>query len=299
MTARTIQTTRELSTGTRSVTRTPATARSSGWVPLTRLDVRWTQPGERAMHKNYLMHDSLIIRFLSLLAVVFVVFAGVWGVSYWPLPEHLLTGRAGSQILAGSGLAGGSAWLEWMRILGLNLAVAVLFLVSANLIITKRGDPFGYVSVVMVAPIFAVIIGTNCFTIPMPVRVPPSIRIFGSSGAYVIMAYALAVAATESMGRWRIKRWWALDGEGQGNRHSALCGGSIGPRRACYSVCRGGFRSQPTWACKHPDRCSVSHTFFSDGTGDEAAWQYRHEKPGRRKAPKFSAWEPLPGESHL
>lgn len=167
------------------------------------------------MHKNYLMHHSLIIRFLSLLAVVSVVFAGVWGVSYWLMPEHLLTGRAGSQILAGSGLAGGSVWLEWMRILGLNLAVAVLFLVSANLIITKRGYPFGYVTVVMVAAIFAVIIGTNSFTIPMPVRMPPSIRIFGSSGAYEIMAYVLAVAATNSIGRWRIKRWWAFHGTTQ------------------------------------------------------------------------------------
>lgn len=164
------------------------------------------------MRTSHLMHDRLIIRFLALLAVVFVVFVCVWGASYWLLPEHLLTGRAGSQILAGSGLAGGSVWLEWMRIFGLNLAVAALFMVSANLIITKREYPFGYVTVVMVAAIFAVIIGTNSFTIPMPVRMPPSIRIFSSSGAYEIMAYVLAVTATTSIGRWRIKRWWALRG---------------------------------------------------------------------------------------
>ena len=164
------------------------------------------------MLRRYLTYDRLIVRFLSLLAVVAVAFVAVWGASYWLLPEGLLTGRTGAHALAGTGLAGGSVWLEWIRILSLNLALAAVFMVSGNLIITKRGYPFGYVSVVLVGVIFAVAVGTNSFTIPMPVRMPPSLAILGSSGAYEIMAYVLAVAATTSIGRWRIRRWWAIHG---------------------------------------------------------------------------------------
>ncbi|MBG0738040.1 hypothetical protein IV500_01130 [Paeniglutamicibacter antarcticus] len=140
--------------------------------------------------------------------------------SYWLLPEGLLTGRTGTQALAGTGLAGGSVWLEWMRILGLNLAVTALLLVPANLITTKRGYPFGYISVLLLVAVLAVIVGTNSFTIPMPVRMPPSIGAFGSSGVYEIMAYVLAVAATPSISRWRIKKWWAIRGTTQRVRTS-------------------------------------------------------------------------------
>ena len=164
------------------------------------------------MLRRYLTHDRLVVRFLSLLAVVSIVFIAVWAASYWLLPEGLLTGRTGGQALAGAGLAGGSVWLEWMRIFGLNLVLAMFILVLANLIITKRGYPFGYVCVVLLSVVLAVVVGTNSFTIPMPVRMPPSLGAFGSSGVYEIMSYVLVVAATSSIGRWRIKRWWAVRG---------------------------------------------------------------------------------------
>ena len=100
----------------------------------------------------------------------------VWAASCWLLPERLLTGRTGAQALAGAGLAGGRAWLASMRIFGLNLVFTMLILVPANLVITKRGYPFG------------------------------------SFGVYEIMSYVLVGAATTSIGRWRIKRWRALRG---------------------------------------------------------------------------------------
>ncbi len=174
--------------------------------------VRRTVPGKLTMLRHSLTHDRLIVRFVALLAVVSVVFVSLWGLSYWLLPEGLLTGRTGAQALGGSGLAGGSVWLEGLRILGLNLAVTALLLVPANLFITKGGYSFGFVSVVLLTAVLAVTVGTNSFTIPMPVRMPPSLGAFGSSGVYEIMAYVLVVAATTSIGRWRIKRWWAIRG---------------------------------------------------------------------------------------
>lgn len=164
------------------------------------------------MLKSYLVHERLIFRFLALLVVVAVVFVGVWGASYWLLPEGLLTGRSGAAVFAGDDLAGGSVWLEWMRILVFNVAVTALVMVPSNLLISKRGYPLGYVTVVLLAAGFAMTLGTNSFTIPMPVRLPPSFGVFGAAGIYEIMAYVLAVTATTSIGRWRVKRWWGIHG---------------------------------------------------------------------------------------
>ena len=174
--------------------------------------IRRTESGKLTMLRHSLTHDRLIVRFVALLAVVSVVFVGMWSASYWLLPEGLLAGRTGAAVFAGNDLAGGSVWLEWIRIFVFNLAVTLLILVPANLLIGKRGYPLGYMAVVLIAAGFAMTLGTNSFTIPMPVRMPPSLGAFGSSGVYEIMAYVLVVAATTSIGRWRIKRWWAIRG---------------------------------------------------------------------------------------
>lgn len=43
------------------------------------------------------------------------------------------------------------------------------------------------------------------FTIPMPVKEPPSFGVFGTAGIYEIVAYVLAVTSTTSIGRWRVR----------------------------------------------------------------------------------------------
>ena len=63
-----------------------------------------------------------------------------------------------------------------MRIFGVNLVFTMLILVPANHVITKRGYPLG------------------------------------SFGVYETMSYVLVGAATNSIGRWRIKRWRAVRG---------------------------------------------------------------------------------------
>ena len=161
--------------------------------------------------QQYLVHDKLVVRFLALLAVVAVVFVAIWAASYAFLPEGVLRGRTGGAALAGSDLAGGSVWLEWLRIFGINLAATFLFMVPANLIRTKSDYPLGYISVISVVAIAATTLGTNSFTLPMATRTPPSLAVFMSSGTYELAAYVLAVAATVSIARWRVVRWWGSD----------------------------------------------------------------------------------------
>lgn len=161
--------------------------------------------------RRFLVHDRLAVRFLALLTVAAVVFTVVWALSYAFLPEGVLRGRTGGAVLAGNDLVGGSIWLEWLRILAINLAVTFLVMVPANLIRTTRDYPFGYVSVVSIVTVAAVTIGTNSFTLPMDTRTPPSLAVFGSSGIYELAAYVLAVTATVSIARWRIVRWWGPD----------------------------------------------------------------------------------------
>lgn len=161
--------------------------------------------------ERYLTHEKLVVRFLALLGVVSIVFVAIWALSYSFLPEGLLRGRTGGQILAGNDLAGGSVWLEWLRILAINLGVTFVVMVPANLIRTRRNIPLGYFSVISVAAVCAATIGTNSFTLPMVTRMPPSLGAFTSSGVYEIAAYVLAVTATVSIARWRIARWWGPD----------------------------------------------------------------------------------------
>jgi hypothetical protein len=168
--------------------------------------------GERTVSpKHYLVHDKLLVRFLALLAVVAVVFVAGWAVAYAFLPEGVLRGRTGAAALAGSDLAGGSVWLEWLRIFGINLAVTFLLMVPANLLRTKRDYPLGYFSVIAIVTVAAVTLGTNSFTLPMATRTPPSLAVFGSTGVYELAAYVLAVTATVSIARWRTVRWWGRD----------------------------------------------------------------------------------------
>jgi hypothetical protein len=164
------------------------------------------------MFARYLTHEKLLVRFLALLGVVSVLFVVVWTLSYAFLPEGLLRGRSVAQVLTGTDLAGGSVWLEWLRIFALNLAATFLFMVPANLLRTKRDYPLGYVSVALVAAICAVILGTNSFTLPMPSRMAPSLSVFNGSGVFEIASYVLAVSATVSIARWRVIKWWGMTG---------------------------------------------------------------------------------------
>jgi hypothetical protein len=159
------------------------------------------------MFQKYLLHEKLPVRFGSLFGFVLIVFLGAWTVSYFLLPEGILLGKTATQALAGNDLAGGSVYLEWLRILALNLGMMAVF-VAINLFRAGGNVPLGYVAVAVNALLFGVIIGTNSFTLSQGGKIPPSLGIFGSSGIYEIAAYVLAAAATVSISKYRLVGKW-------------------------------------------------------------------------------------------
>jgi hypothetical protein len=156
------------------------------------------------MLKKYLMHSKLLVRFGALLAVVMSALLGAWILSYLLLPEGLLRGRTAAQALAGNDLAGGSVWLEWLRLLAINIFVVIVSIIAPNLFRTEKDYPLGYTSTALVAVIFGVTLGTDSFSLPMGGKMLPTLAIFGSSGLYEIIAYVLAAAATVSISRFRL-----------------------------------------------------------------------------------------------
>lgn len=160
------------------------------------------------MLKRYLLHEKLWVRFAALWVGTLILFVGVWAVSYLFLPEGLLRGRTAAYVLAGDDLAGGSVWLEWLRILAINLGVMFLMVMAPNLLRGENGYPYGYTSAILTTLIYAIVLGTNSFSISQGGKLPPTLEIFGRSGIYEISAYLLAAAATVSISRYRVMGKW-------------------------------------------------------------------------------------------
>ncbi len=160
------------------------------------------------MFKRYLLHENLWVRFGSLLGMVLLVLFGAWMLSYLFLPEGILRGRTAAHALAGDDLLGGSIWLEWLRILAINMAVMFLMMIAPNVIQNENGYPFGYTTAILTALIFGVVLGTDSFSISQGGKLAPTLAIFGRSGVYEISAYALAAAATVSISKYRLVGKW-------------------------------------------------------------------------------------------
>jgi hypothetical protein len=154
------------------------------------------------------LHRSMIIRFLSMYVLALVLFLVAWTISYFLLSEGVLRGRTGAQILAGSEAAD-SFLDEWLRISLINLTVGCLFVVGPNFIRSQHGYPLGYLTPLTWATFYAVYLGTNSFTFPLPDgKMPPSIAVLGRSGPYEIAAFILAAVATYSLPRYELKGRW-------------------------------------------------------------------------------------------
>jgi hypothetical protein len=160
------------------------------------------------MFKKYLLHEKLSVRFSALLGVVVVAFLAAWTLSYLLLPEGVLRGRSVAQLLAGNELTGGSVWLEWVRLLAINLGVVFLVIIAPNIFRTENNYPLGYTSTTMIAMIFGITLGTNSFAVSLGGKMMPTIAVLGSSGLYEIAAYVLAAAATVSISRVRLVGKW-------------------------------------------------------------------------------------------
>ena len=154
--------------------------------------------------RHLLLHRRVHVRFLSLYALGAALFLGAWVVSYLVLPDGVLRGRTGAQLLAGSEPAG-TFLAQWVRIAAINLTVGALFVVAPNLL-RSHGYPLGYATPLAWAVLYAIYLGTNSFTFPLPEgRMPPSLAVLGRSGPYEIGVYMLASVATYSLPRFELK----------------------------------------------------------------------------------------------
>jgi hypothetical protein len=144
-----------------------------------------------------LRHKSLLIRFLSLLGLGGVIFLAFWILSYYLLPEGVLRGRTAAAVLAGEEAAS-SLLLEFLRIVLLNTFMMVV-IVMANRILIIKGFPLGYFPPLVLSAIYAVTLGTNSFSMPLPARMAPSLGVLLRSGPYEITSYLLMAASTYAL----------------------------------------------------------------------------------------------------
>ena len=154
--------------------------------------------------KQLLCHERLYVRSLALFGLGVVLFTLTWTLSYYFLPEGVLRGRTGSAILAGDEAAG-SFIAEYLRIVALNLMAGSLIVLS-NRIYRYKGYPLGYIIPLAWLTNYAVCLGTNSFSIPLPERLAPSLAVLGRTGLYEIAAYALVAVATYSINLYKVTR---------------------------------------------------------------------------------------------
>jgi len=155
--------------------------------------------------KRLLCHERLYVRFLALFGLGVVLFTLAWTLSYYFLPEGILRGRTGSAMMAGDEAAS-SFIAEWLRIVALNL-IGVSLVVVANRIYRYKGFPLGYLIPLVMLTMYAICLGTNSFSIPLPERMAPSLAVFGRSGLYELAALTLVAVATYSLPLYDVKRF--------------------------------------------------------------------------------------------
>lgn len=158
-----------------------------------------------------LQHDSFLIRFLSLIGLGAVIFLVLWIFSFYFLPEGILRGRTAAAVLAGEEAAD-SFLLEFLRIVLLNMFMMVVVVV-ANRILVIRGFPLGYLPPLLLCAIYAITLGTNSFSIPLPNRMAPTFEVLLRSGPYEIASYILMAVSTRGLSTSEFKRLIPPDSE--------------------------------------------------------------------------------------
>jgi len=152
-------------------------------------------------------HRNILVRFFSLYLLGLLCFYITWTISYFFLPEAVLRNTGFLAKLAGNEAAGHPV-LEWLKIFGLNL-IPCLIVVVANLYVIGRTFPLGYLIPLEWMIHYAILLGTNSFSIPMDHPLPPSLAVFGRSGLYEIAAYTWIAVATYAISRYRFRSFFS------------------------------------------------------------------------------------------
>ncbi|MCD6425189.1 MAG: hypothetical protein J7L35_06750 [Anaerolineales bacterium] len=75
--------------------------------------------------------------------------------------------------------------------------MALMF--AANRLLINKGLSLGYFPLLVLSTMYAVTLGTNSFSMPLPARMAPSIEVLLRSGPYEIASYFLMAASTYSL----------------------------------------------------------------------------------------------------
>lgn len=149
-----------------------------------------------------LCHENFWVRFLSYLGVSTLIFFIIWTASYLFLPEGIIRGKTGSAIVGDE--AAGSFFTEFLKIAGYNLIIALGLIIAANWVFKVGCYPLGYLLPLYFVVLYAVLLGTNSFAIPLPERLAPTFAVFRRSGIYELIAYILMATATYGISAYRV-----------------------------------------------------------------------------------------------
>ncbi|MFC4357959.1 hypothetical protein ACFO0N_08365 [Halobium salinum] len=154
---------------------------------------------------DYVNHENVAVRFVSLWTVLMALFVATWYASYYFLPEGLLRSTNTATLLPEYA---GSVWREFLAIIAINL-VTCLIVAAANTFRSVR-TPMGYVVVTVIWLQGAVVWGTNSLAIEAG-RLAPSLSVLlGRSGLFELTAYVAVAVATRELYLWHQRsgpRW--------------------------------------------------------------------------------------------
>ncbi len=157
---------------------------------------------------DLLIHPNLLIRVLSNWLIGFIIFFGVWTISYEALPPGSLQFASANPILASAGEA---VLPEALRIFAWNLCVAGGLVVFSSLFVV--GDfPAGYLLPWIICALYGALLGTNSFALPDPAgpSAPNLVVLWTRAGWREISAYLLLAAALAHIYQWQLPSWWSV-----------------------------------------------------------------------------------------
>jgi hypothetical protein len=140
---------------------------------------------------EFFEHDRLFVRFIRLFVVGLTLFLATWTIAYAFLPERLLA-RGGSVRMMGNEEAASTVWAEWRFMIIRNLP----WVPGIALISLLMGYTYALPVPMLWIVLYALILGTNSFSMPLPEPMPPSPAVLQRAGPYEMIAYLFAAAAS-------------------------------------------------------------------------------------------------------
>jgi hypothetical protein len=157
----------------------------------------------------------LFVRFIRLFVVGLTLFLATWTIAYAFLPERLLA-RGDSVRMMGNEEAAPTLWAEWRFMIIRNLP----WVPGIALISLLVGYAYALPVPLLWVILYALILGTNSFSVPLPAPMPPSLAVLERAGPYEMMAYLFAAAASYPLSKISLP-WREVEDE------TAVCGWKV------------------------------------------------------------------------